>query len=688
MAKKRSIWVPFYSFLVTYKKFFYLFLFLLLLVFLGYVFFGPVPFYENGVKNLESLQKYAASNQEFVPMDNSDVVKPIFESTYKKKFNDTFFSRGRDRAFRLLNFLKLAAPPVFSFGQLDFLLQKVTQQQNGLNRKALHVRKIFIRKDSKLVVFGVLHAAYHSLVRDLTQLKQLGFIGENFKILKPETYIFFLGNATGRATYSIEVLTVILKLMEQNPDNVIFMRGSFEFNDTWIQHSLRQELELAGKPYSTEKIPLETKVNKFFETLPVETYGVISHKKNDKEVPYIVLSAYIEAKDLQKIVRERQNYPEFIGNSDQLLELSTVKIKEKEKTVDAKPRPSLKATVRDIRKRRDFEKLDGMRRLPPDGDITQWTMLSCPTVLIRKALKFEHDAFVVINAADAYKDWEIILYNRHVDSKSMNFESRKEPFFDLASIAKDAETQKADIKSEASARKEESKSKSDTDKNKKEISKSQKAKKTESESTSSKQKNKSDEVPTPAEKNVERKLKISRADDQVDEDSNIEVSEETRSFYKNIVQQVEALKKEISDVRNSILKELQKFELADQNPKNSPDVSKKPSQNILSNASQSKIIEGKKVFEKNVKLEDAVSNLLKELQEQKRAGVTIYNSLGNDAVDSGISSKEKSKDVQHQQSAGFEKKSIDGLVAAIETLKKELHQQRDLTKKILEEQGE
>ena len=66
---------------------------------------------------------------------------------------------------------------------------------------------------------------------------------------------------------------------------------------------------------------------------------------------------------------------------------------------------------------RFFQKMEGLRLLPPDLDSVAWNILSCPNLVFQKAINFFHDAFVIITPQDNIKDWSITLYNRDVRTK-------------------------------------------------------------------------------------------------------------------------------------------------------------------------------------------------------------------------------------------------------------------------------
>ncbi len=61
--------------------------------------------------------------------------------------------------------------------------------------------------------------------------------------------------------------------------------------------------------------------------------------------------------------------------------------------------------------------MEGLRFLAPDIDSVAWNILSCPTYVYQRAIKFYHDAFVVLEASAKIDDWKINLYSRDARTK-------------------------------------------------------------------------------------------------------------------------------------------------------------------------------------------------------------------------------------------------------------------------------
>ena len=144
----------------------------LLLPVLWYFCFGPLPVYDRGLTTMQDLVAYNKNIDEFVKMDNTDLLHPSYDSYYKKHFKSGFFNRLKKRCVGLMVKCRLASPPLFSYGFLKKLLEENTKLREAQNFKGLHVVKFNIDPDSKIIVVGVLQGALHSFTRDLLKMQE------------------------------------------------------------------------------------------------------------------------------------------------------------------------------------------------------------------------------------------------------------------------------------------------------------------------------------------------------------------------------------------------------------------------------------------------------------------------------------------------------------------------------------
>ncbi len=108
------------------------------------------------------------------------------------------------------------------------------------------------------------------------------------------------------------------------------------------------------------------------------------------------------------------SYAEFLKNPSS--KLSHFVIKEKS-AAQIDPSINIKVIVKNEKKRKSFQKMEGLRLLTPDMGSVAWNVLSCPTPVYQKALDFYNDAFALIGASEKLEDWEITLYSHDVRTK-------------------------------------------------------------------------------------------------------------------------------------------------------------------------------------------------------------------------------------------------------------------------------
>lgn len=355
----------------------------------------PTPSYKTGFRTLTELQEHAATLDEWIKMENDNELLPSYEEYYTKTFTPSFWAQWREKLTWVLSRIHLVSPPPFSSSFFATLLKNVLDYRIKQQWTDDCIQKITINPTSKIIVFGVIQGAYHSLVRDLTELKRLNIIDEHLRLKNNDYYMVFLGNVVNRSPYTLDTFSVVLRLMQENPQNIIYLRGTNEFFDYWKDHTLRRELEVRCKKLSKEKIPLASEVNKLFSTLPITLYGMLPTWSPSDMLYYIRLSAFIGDKRLLSMLHE-PTYASFLS-APQLQALDTFDLKKR----SAQPEPQaekilLRAVVRDIMKRESYEKTDGLKLLPPQSGDICWHVLSAPTQPYRGAFYFTNDAFAII----------------------------------------------------------------------------------------------------------------------------------------------------------------------------------------------------------------------------------------------------------------------------------------------------
>ena len=348
----------------------------------------PQPYYTEGFKTLSELQEYAKTIDEFVAMDGRNIFFPNYESYYQGKFGASFLSTLGNRINWILCSCKLKQKPVFSASFFKTILLHVTNERKQRHWVGDYVQKINLGLNSKLVVFGVIQGAFHSLVRDLEELKKIGILNDNLKIINPDYYLVFLGNVINRSPYTLETLSVVLRLLKENPENIIYLRGTNEFFDYWKLHTLRRELELRLKMFSSFPIPLEREVCDFFDTLPMTLYCTIPPER-ENSLDYFKVSPFIKDEKIISELAKFSCYEFLIRPSTQrigsmILSDSAMN----SERAEGQKKLVLKASIQDIKKRQDYETTDGLRLLDSVDGVSAWTVLSSPTEVYRIGWNF------------------------------------------------------------------------------------------------------------------------------------------------------------------------------------------------------------------------------------------------------------------------------------------------------------
>jgi hypothetical protein len=363
--------------------------------------FIPEPTYKECFKNLQDLQLYASKTNENTPMENNDTLRPEFTNYYKSLI-PKYFKKVENKAFWLLSKINLATPPIWDVTAFKYLVEELGTMREKASLKDNFVYRIENQPNSKFVIFGNMQGAFHSLVRCMTKLKELGIIDDSLKITQPQNYIIFMGDVVDRSPFTLETLTAVMRLVQVNPNNVIYLRGNHETNNYWQEHTLKTELQIRAAKISNQTVPLEKEVNLFFNTLPLAIYLTIPGTTNDfvriSDAGRANLPALTESNFAELLIKKTNPGPTYFALKEKP-EISDIKI-------------NIKVIICGEKKRKTFQKMEGLRLLAPDIDSVAWNILSCPNVVYQKALDFFYDSFAIVYAAEQLTDWEITLFNR------------------------------------------------------------------------------------------------------------------------------------------------------------------------------------------------------------------------------------------------------------------------------------
>ena len=355
---------------------------------------------------IEQLETYKKQHNELPDIDNKSWIKPDYTSFYKS-LEPSFLSN-------VATFLHLKKKSEWSSSLLKHLLEKVTQQRikNGYTKK--HIIKLKPLPKTKFVIWGDLQGALHSLVRDLKELQKLNIINNELKITNPNNYFVFNGDAINRSPYSLETLTIILRLLEKNPNQVIYIRGNHEHEDHF-DYGIKKELQIKARNISDEKVPLKNLVASFFKTLPLALYLKIEGGKESEFVK-------ITARD-NSISNPSLNEAFF---SDFLLEKETTPFQFflLKKNSIRKNKISIKAIIKSESRSTIFRPTDGLSLIPQEQGAISWTTLSSPIQSYQKFYNFNNDAFTILEVKKHPQDWPLTLYYKDIRKKDGFEEAR------------------------------------------------------------------------------------------------------------------------------------------------------------------------------------------------------------------------------------------------------------------------
>ncbi len=366
----------------------------------------PRPSYKTGFQSLGLTEGYAASLNEQYSMDNENTIKPEFKK-YWATIVPSKLDIIKEKIAWLASFVHLAKTPVWSPSFFKNQLVALTAAREAMGSKGDTIVKITTTPQSKIVVFGYIQGAIHSLSRCLLQLKRLGIINDDLVITSPDFFIVFTGGIISRSPHNMATLSLVCTLLEKNPQQVVYVPGTHESKGYWQEHALKNELVTVASYLGTGDIPLGNEVNAFFNTLPVAAYITLNGN---------------ETKDFIRISDAGR------GQSEQLSEAAysgfltskgdkPVTIHPLSSKGDGKGDVKISVIFKGEKKRESYQPHEGLRLLQSDMDSVAWATLSCPTVVYQKAIKFIHDAFVIIGAGKQTEDWTVTLYNRDVRTK-------------------------------------------------------------------------------------------------------------------------------------------------------------------------------------------------------------------------------------------------------------------------------
>lgn len=336
---------------------------------------------------LKDLQDLAASLPESPEVSNDNRLHPDFLAFYKKTaphFWEHFF----EWIFKI-------DKGGWSVAYFTSLLKKITSERVLKGYEGDYIQKLVLTEDAEVILFGDLHAAFHSLVRDLSELHRLGIISNELKIEKSHYYMVFNGNVIDSSPFNLPTLFVVLLLLSINPTQVFYIRGSHENKEEWHNFSFKQELQWKTANFLKELIPLNAEINAFFDTLPLALYLKIT---SGESAEFVRLSHQLEVHET--------NFASFLLERDEKA-ISELKIKEIQ---FQKKLFSLKLSIRGIDRRLTYRPMRGFEIMSEEEGSMVCSLFSSPTPAFQELYGFYYDAFAQFKC----KNWTLDLFSQDV----------------------------------------------------------------------------------------------------------------------------------------------------------------------------------------------------------------------------------------------------------------------------------
>lgn len=356
---------------------------------------------------LSSMQAYTKTFPESPTRDNKSIVKPDFDTFWTSNLPG-FFTRTFGN---LLCYVGLAAPQPWSSRTYHHVMEKLIREREAKSCKDAFILKLKIPENARFIIFGDQQGALHSLVRNLGKLKEMDILDDSLALKSDKDFIVFLGDVVSRCPYSMETMFVAMRLIEKNLDHAFYIRGNHETENYWQNYGLKRELELRAEALQKEgeKFPMESMIQRFFNTLPVAIFAGVAPDGDNNFVRFSH-----EGGSEYTIEKININcYADFLKKSSSDT-VSVFPIAGKSGECDEVDDLATKAIVRSEVKRKSFQSMDGLRRLDPEDGVPSWTVFSAPTQIYQEGVSFFNDSFGVIQAAKTIDDWTITLYYQDV----------------------------------------------------------------------------------------------------------------------------------------------------------------------------------------------------------------------------------------------------------------------------------
>jgi ABC-type branched-subunit amino acid transport system substrate-binding protein len=352
-----------------------------------------------GFSNISEAQEYAQTIKEFPDIDIQRTMHPSYRE-YHRSIELSYL-------YRILRKMGLY-DSVWHPHDIEHQLQDIVKQRELSGQTGNFTVKITpLSEQSDFVVVGPLLGQFHSLVNILTSLKQKNVIDDDFKIIKPETYIIFNGNAADGSPYILETLSLIMGVLKENPTHAFYIKGRFEDGSEWRNFGLKEELQTRIMGSYNSDIPFGNLFGRFFDTLPLAVYlSTICDSENILRISFYDQSYLeIDERSCADILTEAKVDP------FQICYLDRKRIKSPKKVYISSIVHAEDRTV-------SYQNHGGLSILPPEKGATAWSVFSAPTLVYGKYFDFYKDAYSIIRVPRYLGNATISAFNQDVRNRT------------------------------------------------------------------------------------------------------------------------------------------------------------------------------------------------------------------------------------------------------------------------------
>ncbi len=364
---------------------------LMLLFILGISFsmYSKSPF-----ATMTTLKQYADSVPEYVDAENGAWLDPDFSEFHE--------SIRPGIARKVINWIGVGYKAWTARG-FKKLIQTLIKKRELAGQMGDFIQKYVPQQGDRLLIWTDLFGAFHSLVRDLSELQSKGILDNKFKIIKSNYLLVFNGNVIDHSPYVLETLTLVMRLLAVNPQKVIYVRGTHEERQEWHSYGLARELKIRAAGLTDELIPLNTIITRFFNTLPL---GLFLPEITENQINLVLI-----ANNLQSEAGFKEKRFAGFFEKEESQQLSSLKLGNK---VPSTKKVKVRAIITGEDRSTSYHQTDGLSMIGTKREATAWLGFSSPTGRNRRLYEFFDDAFVELSITNGLSEWTLTLFNQDV----------------------------------------------------------------------------------------------------------------------------------------------------------------------------------------------------------------------------------------------------------------------------------